>query len=386
MKFRSYIRLLTVVAMLPSTTATIANAADPAPRQPPTPPLLLEQIEDMPGDLGAHLHQRLTHARQQLEQQLNEVRQLTGRIVDKAVDPARLQTARLHAALTLPSLAPRRSGQTLLIHTRELDAEAQAELAEDLAVMSRILEKVTTSDSELSGPRPMGIDLVFALPVSPVRSLYLDGYGALFLVNVGYPLLPAVATDQEANEEPGPESETVWEQTRQELYGIPQPPSPPAPARLFGLGWTGEQTAGSDYDAARVDALRQALLATIKNTANIRQLSDEELVTICVTGSPAAAKLRVRRLQNPAVVPGAPAPPARAGTSGASIRREDLVIQSRSDTTDAHQGVMTLQARKSDIDRFAAGDITPDEFQELVRIQIYPSSGGWNAGNPWNRN
>jgi hypothetical protein len=383
MKLRLYVSLLTVLAMLPGTTATIANAPDSLPGQPPTPPLLLEQIEGLPGDLGAQLHQRLTHARQQLEQQLDEVRQLTGKIVDKAVDPARLHTARLHAALTLPGLAPRRSGQALLIHTGELDSEAQAELEEDLAVMSRILEKVTANDSDLSGPRPMGIDLVFALPGSPVRSLYLDGYGALFLVNVGYPLLPAAATDPEANEEPKPESETIWEQTRQELYGIPQPPSPPAPARLFGLGWVGEQTAGSEYDAARVDALRQALLAAIKNAANIRQLNAEESVTISVTGSPAAAKVRVRRLQTPAVAPGAP---ARTGTSGAYIRREELEIQSRSDTADPGRGFMTLQARKADIDRLAAGDITLDEFRELVKLKIYPVSSGWNEANPWVRN
>jgi hypothetical protein len=284
------------------------------------------------------------------------------------------------ASPALAGTAPRRPSQSLLIHTRDQDPEAQAALEEDLNVMSRILEKIAASESDHS-PRSMGIDLLFAVPTSPVRSLYLDGYGALFLVNVGYPLLPPPTTDQQANEGPRPEPETIWEQARQELYGIPQPPSPPAAPRVFGLGWTGGETAGPDYDPARVDALRQALLATIKHAANIRQLQAGESVTICVLGSPGAARVRTLRHETSTVAPGGS---VRSGASEASIRREERALQRPGDTPDPGRGIMTIRAAKADIDRFAAGGITNQEFRELVKVQVY-ASGGWHEVNPFVR-
>src|SRR6266542_3854640 len=81
--------------------------------------------------------------------------------------------------------------RTLVIRTSDTDAKAQANLEEDLAVMSRILDKALDQKLNVDHrQRAMGIDVFFAPGSSPIRSLYLEGYGALFLLSVNFPLLP----------------------------------------------------------------------------------------------------------------------------------------------------------------------------------------------------
>ena len=83
----------------------------------------------------------------------------------------------------------------------------------------------------------MGIDLVFGPGESPVRTLYLDGYGALFMVHVNFPLLPLPVTDKPHAEDTIPKAPSTWDQTRAELYGPATPPQPILP-----LGWFSDTT------------------------------------------------------------------------------------------------------------------------------------------------
>ena len=88
-----------------------------------------------------------------------------------------------------------RAGKALVIRSSESDLKEQTQLEEDLAVMSRILEKAVSERAGGHGGQPygataMGIDVFYTPAASPLRSLYLDGYGALFMLNVGFPFLP----------------------------------------------------------------------------------------------------------------------------------------------------------------------------------------------------
>ena len=134
-----------------------------------------------------------------------------------------LAPARSMHALLGQSGPSRASGQALIIRTRDLDPESQSQLEEDLHVMSRIVEKAAQPEPG-RGPRAMGIDLVFGPGESPVRSLYLDGYGALFMVDVNFPLLPLPSIETNLVENAKPATASTWEQARQELYGPPRPP------------------------------------------------------------------------------------------------------------------------------------------------------------------
>ena len=354
-------RYLTALAAIAALISGTSTRAQPTPPSAP-PPAPLRHTEDITIDLDPQLHQDLAEAQVQIEHQIAEIRQATGQTARNAA-----AAARLHAALALPT-PPRPNSPSLLIRTRDLDPEAQTELEEDLKVMARIVEKATQPETRRT-PRAMGIDLVFGPDQSPVHSLYLDGYGVLFMVNVGFPLLPLPAQAPENPEDPKSPVTSTWEQTRQELYGNPQPPEPVLP-----LGWFGDpDTETLAYDAAKVDRLRQSLIEAIRNASNIRQLAPDESVTICVQGAPATPLLQVRRestIEKP------------EGTArNVEVHQRFEKVLTSGERPDAHRAILTLQASKADIDRYARGELSLDQFRELTRSQLYPGAG-WNAFGP----
>ena len=362
MKSRPSVNVTALAAIVALLGASMAGAQQTHPISPQPPPL--PRTEDVALDIGPQLQQELAQVQRQLEHQVAEIRQSTGEIARNAA-----ATARRHAALALPNPA-QRSSPSLLLRTRDFDPESQGQLEEDLNVMSRIVEKATQSEPT-RGPRAMGIDLVFGPGGSPVRSLYLDGYGALFMVDVNFPLLPlpSIETNLLENAKPAPASS--WEQARQELYGAPRPPEP-----VLGIGWTPEDRAEQAYDADKVDRLRQSLFEAIKNATNIRQLPADESVTISVIGSPVAlSDVRVLREKR--------SRPSSAAPDRLEARLEEIVVtrELKGNLVDITRAIMTLQAKKADIDRFAQGEITLEQFRELARTQTYPGGRGGNNPN-----
>jgi hypothetical protein len=318
-----------------------------------------------------HQQQQFDMAQRQAEHQLAQLRY--------AADDYRsaVANARLHTVVPRVGSTPL-SGQTLLIRTGDLDPDSQKQLEEDLNVMSRILSKAT-EDEAARGPRAMGIDLMFGPGFRPVRSLYLEGYGALFMVDVNFPLIAPPTPEEDETAEPKGETETTWEQAREELYGVPHPPEP-----AVALGWNQEIAEGQEYDAEKVERLRQTLLESIKNATNIRQLTGKDFVTLCVLGGPTSTT-QLRRQESIKKYP------RQTGTSSnVSLTGQGYaVVLEKEIGSAAPRAVMTFQARKSDIDRFARGEITLDQFRELTQTQIYPGGhGSWNVPNSfiWSKN
>jgi hypothetical protein len=344
MNHHCYLFALAAIGMLSGAPAVLSQGRSAGPSAPPGH--LLEEA-----GFGHHLHQQLEHARRQLEQQIADVRQTTGDIARNAV-----AAARLHANLVLPG---RTSQQALVIRTRDLDPEAHVQLEEDLNVMARILEKVTQDDTA-PGPRAMGINLLLGQGASPVRSLYLDGYGALFVTTVPFPLLASLKSEKEPSEESMTDAPSAWEQTRRELYGSRQASDPG-----LGLGWVPEAAEGQAFDGARVEQLRQDLLEAMRHASNIRQLAGEDFVTLCVIGSPAVVDPHVR-------APRRGSDYARGGDGSSAMER-------RGEAGDRERSVLILQFRKADLDEFARGAITREEFEARARTASYMGGGGWPA-------
>src|SRR5713101_7510897 len=112
-----------------------------------------------------------------------------------------------------------KAARSVVIESREPDPNAIATVEEDLNVMSRILEKAI-SPSQDETKRVMGIEVrSWFGPAAGARNLYLEGYGAVFLLNVDLPLLapPEGKTEPKAKEPASSE----WEDARQEIYGNP---------------------------------------------------------------------------------------------------------------------------------------------------------------------
>src|SRR5438067_13785729 len=95
------------------------------------------------------------------------------------------------------------------------------------------------------------------------QNLYIEGYGALFFLNVNYPL---VAPPQEKKEDAEPKEQTSseWENARRELYRTPG-----AEWDLNGpFAKTLSGPPAEEYDADKVEALKRNLIGSLKNAAH----------------------------------------------------------------------------------------------------------------------
>src|SRR5947208_5062927 len=216
-------------------------------------------------------------------------------------------------------------GRALVIRTSDADAKAQGNLEEDLAVMSRILDK--TLEQKLDEERPnrfMGINVLFGPGSSPIRSIYLEGYGALFLLNVNFPLLPPPQKPEQTKDKS--ETDSTWEKAKRELYGQHDAWSQVGSAFKFSMADGPEQ----EYDEKKVEDLKEGLLEALKNATNIRNLKSEETITVCVFGGASAGARKARTVRAlPKPEPDAP--------------EEELFVSIRDDGVSARGTIMTIR-------------------------------------------
>jgi len=219
------------------------------------------------------------------------------------------------------------------------------ELAEDLNVMARILEKSSTSHDERAA-RAMGIFYrsPFGSSGANVRNLYLDGYGAIFFLNVSYSLTPPPTKPEEipvAKED----KDIEWENARRELE---EPRGSRSDFRLEPKAQTASPGAPGvlPYDAERVETLQKDLAQALKNAVHIRDLKPAEIVTVVVTGRGASGNkkipTRMRRLP-----------------SGESVDLNQAIHQR-----------LVIRAKKSDIDDFKNEKLSLDEFRKRISVSL----------------
>jgi len=223
------------------------------------------------------------------------------------------------------------------------DWKAQEELREDLAVMHHMLDKAVNESlgSDQRYRKALGVDLVFAPDSSQLREAYIEGYGALFLFRVGFPLLPSASQKESPKEQR--ETNSAWEEARQEVFG-----ENPAPDN-------GVAMAAEPYSEERVNRLRSALLDVLKNAANIRGLKPDEGVTICVVGTTKDV--------------GTQAAAGSSAMAGVFFRGPGAFPSTPKGT------MMTIRAKKADIDAFSKGQMSADEFRRNASLAIYESEG-----------
>jgi hypothetical protein len=155
---------------------------------------------------------------------------------------------------------------------------------------------------------------------------------------------------------------------------------------------------GSQYDAGQVEELKKTLLQTLKYSANIHNLKPDDSVAITVFGQPATvAQVRKSRSRNE------PANPLRtnsavARATASANRKLDLAqaeLKARAGALDreatllrasAQGTVLTLRAKKSDVDAFASGKMDFDGFQKKTEQNSYSGNGyGITSINSWSK-
>ncbi|PWU18401.1 MAG: hypothetical protein C5B50_09440 [Verrucomicrobia bacterium] len=287
-------------------------------------------------------------ANEPLAQQQNNVEKL----IDELKQSDSKDAQRLLGWLEVPRRSPSEES-VLAVRFESIDPREGANLEADLAVMSRLLRNVLKEKfgSAHSYGKVLGVDVAYVPGAQPIRTMYLEGYGALFLLNVGFPLHAAPAEPADAKQKR--KTDSAWEQATRDYYGEP------SPDKL-------SNTYAQAYDEQKVSALKAALIEGLKSASNIRGLNAKDSVTICVSGSASISAVPVPRL-----------PGQNAFEPGARPSQSPDAITQRS--------FLTLRATKSDIDGFASGKISAEEFSRTVKLTTYLGPAGrWSApGAPY---
>lgn len=334
----------------------------------------------------------------EVRKQMDQDRLAAGSAVAQTPEAADAARANMERALVELSNLPAASraargslGATLVIRSAEADSKAQANLQEDLAVMSRVLDKALAQKADEGGSRRvMGVNVLFAPGQNPLRSLYLDGYGALFFLNVNFPLLPPPAKAEPPKEES--KTNSAWDEARREIYGQP------SETQII----TG--TAGNppqSYDEGRVVNLKDTLLEALKAATNIRELKPDDSVTVCLFGAgttTTTARVRLtaataqslyqtntssswsalartgRGSPQPVQAPQPVAPRQASPPAWGDLPPADtFFVADRLGNPKSRGATMTLRVKKSDADAFAKDKLTLDEFRKRAKIAIYDS-------------
>jgi hypothetical protein len=113
-----------------------------------------------------------------------------------------------------------------------------------------------------------------------------------------------------------------------------------------------------EYDAERVEELKDAILESLKNATHIRDLKADESITVVVTGG--AGSRPDRRATR------------KTTTDGRNTLEEHSVwIDGSRAGAGRGEATLTLRVKKSDADAFAKGKLDLDEFRKRAIARVY---------------
>jgi hypothetical protein len=249
-----------------------------------------------------------------------------------------------------------KSSNMLVIPDTEIKAEDVAAITQDMQVMSHIFDKI------FQGPRLIedmfrDYGKFFGRGSRATQAIYLQGYGTLFLLEVDFPFSPPPKST--TKEEQPEDTDSIWQQAKQEIFSPTQ--------------FTRVQPSEDKYDAEKVKELKSRLVKALKHAANIRNIKPEEWIILTVHGADQKGSGIVMyeiRTKGPPVLSSS----NRSGSfnSGYGLSGGAGGGMMEPGQKQASQGsVMTIRAKKSDVDDYAGGKLDFEQFNEKVQIFVY---------------
>jgi hypothetical protein len=240
----------------------------------------------------------------------------------------------------------------VIIRFTEPDAKANADLEQDLYVMARVLSRMLERSEGDHVEYKMKVPMLLTGAGKSVRPMYIEGTGPLFMVKVNFPLTSAPKAAVKAVKQT---PETEWNEAERDLYGA-------------GSVDPGDDDGGNaNYNEDQVEMLKREIITALKNAANIRGLKADEFVNVTVFGQSA---------------------PRSRGTSSRGEGKDIQLGLASGSVYESGAGgkgtVLSLRARKADIDAFSSGKLEYDSFKTKVSTAAYVGSGaGMTSINSW---
>jgi len=232
-----------------------------------------------------------------------------------------------------------------------LAPEGIEEIGQDLAIMCRIFDKASVwaehvAANELGRNVPVDVS---GIEISEhwihTQALYLDGYGAVFFLRVGFPL--AAPRNDPGPAKPQAGADPLWTQTANELRGAAQ---------------RTDRAPGPQYDERKVENLKTALIGTLRHAANLRTRGAQDVLSI-VIGT------RIGQTGGPELIIGSMSP------YGDPFMQTRPVLPTP-DSSDL-ANVLILQTNKADVDALAKGQLTQEQF--VAKVRTFKS---WTSPGP----
>jgi uncharacterized membrane protein YgcG len=282
--------------------------------------------------------------------------------------------------------------RVLVIPTAEPNAQVVAELSEDMHIMLDILKEQLSEGPRMIQGVFMDFGDFFGQGCRQPQAMYIQGYGAIFVLETNVPIAPLQA-DQSAGPAGGPgpnqpPTDPVWQRAKQRL----------SPATT---GYGGSEQVQADGPVRTIDEIKQDLIKTLKHASNIRHINGNEMIvlTVVCSGQGAGSHFRFGFSQPMVGVRGTPG--AAAGGYGVTGRRSsgtsggagfgvsgsgggyggggmygDMMYGGGADprmrtTGGAAQTVLTIQAMRSDIEPYAKGYLDLEQFSKSVKFFTY---------------
>lgn len=311
----------------------------PARPVPPVPPeAVLEEERDLievnprlGEEIAGRVQMEVERARREAEKHLGELNSGLARLGHSfSTSNLRMGGPRSFRALVLPS--------------GEADADTGA-IREELSIMTRVLERALNEEGERRA-RPFKFEFGdFAMGArSELDAMYLEGYGAVFFLEVDYPLAPGPVKAAKPEPKEGAEDD-VWDKARREVRGEPEPGEDDD----AGLVVMETRKPARAYEAEAVESLRGRVVGVLRQARNLKCLRDGETVTVVVLGPGEGERGGARRGKT------------RTVTGGGS---RVTVYTSGGDAAGRGQTVMTFRVRKSDL----SGNAKDDAFASRVKV------------------
>jgi hypothetical protein len=162
-----------------------------------------------------------------------------------------------------------RNREVLVIPSTDIQVETLTTISEDLQVMSHIFDERFKEPHEIQG---VFIDFgdFFGRDSRSTEAIYIQDYGVIFLMEVNFAFSPE-SKAQEKQDEKTEDTDPTWQRARRKIF------SPPG----FGdSALVPEQK----YSAEKIDQLKTELVRTLKHTTNIRNIQPDQWIILTVIG------------------------------------------------------------------------------------------------------
>jgi hypothetical protein len=272
--------------------------------------------------------------------------------------------------------------KVLVVPAEQIKPEELAAITEDMQIMSYILDERFKETRRIQGVFTDFGDF-FGRDNRQTEATYIQGYGVLFSMEVNFSFSPAPSQQSEQSAEPNEQVDSTWQRARAEVLqpGTPQSASP-APTQEQGR--------------QMVDELKSDLIATLKHAANIRGLQPDQWIILTVigtgrsfggmggmgmgmmggmeggsysTGGGYGGGMAAGGVSTAGGMGGGFASSGFSGGFGAGTRMGGT--GGFSGTPSDAATVLTIRAKKADVDAFAQAELTLDQFRKKVKVLMY---------------